>query len=54
MIQNGGRNGISLTAGFRWALGHDGCKYDDQKVESSKSDRKVIRQVNKNIKIVIK
>ena len=27
MIQNGGRNGISLTAGFRWALGHDNCKY---------------------------
>ena len=24
MIQNGGRNGISLTAGFRWALGKEG------------------------------
>ncbi|MEI3270205.1 MAG: hypothetical protein V8S20_02490 [Candidatus Gastranaerophilaceae bacterium] len=24
MIQNGGRNGISLTAGFRWAIGKDG------------------------------
>ena len=23
MIQNGGRNGISLTAGFRWAIGRD-------------------------------
>ena len=23
MIQNGGRNGISLTAGFKWALGKD-------------------------------
>ncbi len=28
MIQNGGRNGISLTAGFRWAIGHDNCKYE--------------------------
>ena len=27
MVQNGGRNGVSLTAGFRWALGHDNCKY---------------------------
>ena len=24
MIQNGGRNGVSLTAGFRWALGKEG------------------------------
>ncbi len=24
MIQNGGRNGISLTAGFRWSLGKEG------------------------------
>ena len=24
MIQNGGRNGISLTAGFRWAIGQEG------------------------------
>lgn len=23
MIRNGGRNGISLTAGFRWAIGRD-------------------------------
>ena len=30
MIQNGGRNGISLTAGFRWAIGKD--KDDNQKV----------------------
>lgn len=29
MIQNGGRNGISLTAGFRWAIG---CDKDKEKV----------------------
>lgn len=23
MVRNGGRNGVSLTAGFRWAIGHD-------------------------------
>ena len=51
MIQNGGRNGISLTAGFRWALGHDGCKYDNQKVEQIKTNKKVLKQVNKNIKL---
>ena len=27
MVHNGGRNGVSLTAGFRWAIGHDNCKY---------------------------
>jgi outer membrane autotransporter protein len=51
MIQNGGRNGISLTAGFRWALGHDGCDYEDDKVENTKTDRKVLKQINKNSKL---
>jgi outer membrane autotransporter protein len=27
MIRNGGRNGIALTAGFRWSLGKDNNKY---------------------------
>ena len=35
MIQNGGRNGISLTGGFRWALG----KNKDQKVETVRNDK---------------
>ncbi|MBR6722105.1 autotransporter outer membrane beta-barrel domain-containing protein, partial [bacterium] len=35
MIQNGGRNGISLTGGFRWALG----KNKDQKVEKVRNDK---------------
>ena len=38
MVQNGGRNGVSLTAGFRWALGHD-CKYKNQKVDAKKQDK---------------
>ena len=51
MLQNGGRNGISLTAGFRWAVGKD----KDQKVEEqTKTDRKVLKQVNKNTKVAIK
>ena len=29
MIQNGGRNGISLTAGFRWSLGKEGKAIKD-------------------------
>jgi outer membrane autotransporter protein len=37
MIQNGGRNGISLTAGFRWALGHN-CKVKD-KVQKEKTHK---------------
>ena len=41
MIQNGGRNGISLTAGFRWALGHKECKFKEQKVEKPKKEKKV-------------
>ena len=48
MIQNGGRNGISLTGGFRWALG----KNKDQKVEKVRNDKvsytsgkKIIKQM---------
>lgn len=33
MIHNGERNGISLTAGFRWAIGRDKFHYRNQKVE---------------------
>ncbi|MBQ8668727.1 hypothetical protein IJ472_03025, partial [bacterium] len=39
MVQNGGRNGVSLTAGFRWAIGHDNCKYENQKVDAKKQDK---------------
>ena len=41
MIQNGGRNGVSLTAGFRWQIGKD-----------SSTDKKSTRRktINKTIK----
>ena len=42
MVRNGGRNGISLTAGFRWAL-------SDKKVKDNKNvkeDVKTIKKVN--------
>jgi len=35
MIHSGGRNGISLSGGFRWALGHD-CPYETVKDGSKK------------------
>lgn len=35
MMRNGGRNGIALTGGFRWALGHDGKPID--KVQNMKA-----------------
>ena len=41
MVQNGGRNGISLTAGFRWAIGKD----KDQKVELKKQNGEIAKQV---------
>lgn len=42
MIQHGGRNGIALTGGFRWALGQDGKPID--KVHNNKySPVKAIR-----------
>ena len=49
MVQNGGRNGVSLTAGFRWALGHDNCKYEktqrhpEVKTERSLTSNEILR-----------
>ena len=38
MITNGGRNGISLTAGFRWALGKEGKPIEKvQKINTNKT-----------------
>ena len=41
MVQNGGRNGISLTCGFRWAVGCEKCKHRHQKVEVVNNKNKV-------------
>ena len=46
MIRNGGRNGVSLTGGFRWSLGRDGST-DDQKVQEHEN-KKIINATNKN------
>lgn len=43
MIRNGGRTGIVLTAGFRWALGKE-PNYDNQKVQGT-TQRKVIKSL---------
>ena len=43
MIRNGGRTGIVLTAGFRWALGKE-HKYNNQKVQGP-AQRKVIKSL---------
>ncbi len=48
MIQNGGRNGISLNAGLRWALGKEGApiKVDNGKsLRSAQNDNKTLKQV---------
>jgi len=31
MVRNGGRTGVALTAGFRWALGKDETKDENEK-----------------------
>ena len=38
MIRNGGRNGIALSAGFRWALGKEGKPIEKvQKINNNKT-----------------
>lgn len=44
MVRNGGRNGVALTAGFRWMLGND------NKVEKVHKNNN-IKQVNNKVKI---
>ena len=39
MIQNGGRNGISLSGGFRWTLGKEGKPVEKVKKDSSRTER---------------
>ena len=43
MVRNGGRNGVALTAGFRWALDRDKNK---DKVQNSSPQRKVVKQMS--------
>jgi hypothetical protein len=52
MIQNGGRNGVSLTAGIRWAIGKEGKAIQkvnlplQKKVKTSNnSERKIIKNI---------
>ena len=48
MIQNGGRNGISLTAGFRWAIGKD-----KKPVEKVRNDKEILKQAKNTKKEII-
>jgi outer membrane autotransporter protein len=44
MLRNGGRNGIVLSAGFRWAIGRDNSK----NVNAAPKQKIVIKQLNRN------
>ena len=47
MIQNGGRNGISLTAGFRWAIGRG--VNESKPIEKVQKPKKEIKATNSTI-----
>ena len=51
MVHNGGRNGVSLTAGFRWAIGHDNCKYEKTQSHSDKNQNITMKQVQNGNKV---
>lgn len=38
MVRNGGRNGVALTAGFRWALGKEGKPIEKVRNDSKNND----------------
>lgn len=47
MIRNGGRNGIALTAGFRWALGHNTHDHGVNEKVQAPATKKVVKQIDK-------
>ena len=47
MVRNGGRNGIALTAGLRWSLGHEG--HPIEKVQ--KVNNKTVSQLDNKLKV---
>ncbi len=55
MVRNGGRNGIALSAGFRWKFGKEGKPIEKvQRVNNSlaaQTDRKIVKQLNDAQKI---
>ncbi len=62
MIRNGGRNGIALTAGFRWALGREGAPINKQekvnapssnKISSVSTDKKILKQLTPAQKTIL-
>ena len=50
MVRNGGRKGVALTLGFRWALDKDKDK-DKDKVHNVSPQRKVVKQLSEQQKI---
>ena len=52
MIRNGGRNGIVLTGGFRWAIGKEGKPIEkvsnpqNKTAQASNNDRKILKQLS--------
>ena len=54
MIHNGGRNGVSLTAGFRWALGHDNCKYEKTQRQPEVKQNLTIKQTKSSNAEILK
>ena len=48
MIRNGGRNGVALSAGFRWAIGKDSSKKSQNKTDQP------YPSIHKNTRIVKK
>lgn len=47
MIRNGGRNGISMTAGFRWAIGHE-CHWNENEKVSTPQQKVSLKNNLKN------
>ena len=48
MFRNGGRNGVALSLGFRWAIGKDSNSNPNYK-SKNKTSNVIIKKTTKNI-----
>lgn len=56
MLRNGGRNGIALTAGFRWSLGKEGApieKVDKNSNKTATNNRTILKQLSSDAKTAL-
>ena len=54
MIRNGGRNGVALSLGFRWALGKEDYNFRPDDTSKAKTSKTTIKKQTRLSKLITK